>query len=371
MLSRVLLAFCVGIGLLPTGAAFAALTGLGVVRGLGGLQVGLAAALLTLLPIAGIWALGGRSNTSLVGGLWLWSALLLAGLPGYFPGEVPGAIGTGFAVFASPGGREFTSRAARLGEQVGGPVARVPQGSPPAPAAERAVPDCVASAVPATGDQAALPYEGQGHSLAIPVLFGDVELPMLFDTGASVTTLNRASLARIGVRVPTDAPEINLRTANGERTARLVVVPRVWVGGLPVEGVTVGVCEECADDHTAGLLGLNVSGQFLVTVDTARKEVVFQAREGGADRLVDVAPWLHVQASARIYPDTRVEVEVRGDSNAPRLITEARVGIACGDDHFVARLADVPPEGSASTTVNLPRGTDCAEYKVSLDSATW
>ena len=37
------------------------------------------------------------------------------------------------------------------------------------------------------GDQVALPYEGQGHSLAIPVQFGDLELPMLFDTGATVS----------------------------------------------------------------------------------------------------------------------------------------------------------------------------------------
>ena len=42
----------------------------------------------------------------------------------------------------------------------------------------------------------------------------------------------------------------------------------------------------------AGLLGLNVSGQFLVTVDTARKEVVFQARgfaagdSGGSAKLL-------------------------------------------------------------------------------------
>ncbi len=369
--NRLAFTLALALGALPAGAAVAALTGLGVVRGLGTLHIATAAALVTMLPVAGLWSLFGRTPPALAAALVVWPGLLLAGLPGYFPGEVPGAIGTGFAVFASPGGLEMSRSAARLGERVGEPVARAPQGSAPAPEAERKLPDCVPSAVPASGDQAALPYEGTGHSMAIPVQFGDVELPMLFDTGASVTTLNRESLARIGVRVPTDAPEITLRTANGERTARLVLVPRVWVGGLPVEGVTVGVCEECADDRTMGLLGLNVSSQFLVTVDTARKEVVFQSRDGSGDRLIDVSSWLRVSARATIFPDTRVEVEVTGDNAAPRAIAEAVVGVACGDDRFVARLTNVPPEGSATTTVNLPRGTDCTEYRVTLDSARW
>ena len=181
----------------------------------------------------------------------------------------------------------------------------------------------------------------------------------------------RASLAKIGVRVPADAPEITLRTANGERTAKLVLVPDVWVGGLHVEGVTIGICEECSDERTKGLLGLNVSSQFLVTVDTVRKEVVFQARDGDGERLIDVSPWLRVSARATIYPDTRVEVEVTGDSLAPRPIDEAVVGLACGEDRFVARLTDIPPGGTATTVVNLPRGTDCASYKVTLDSARW
>ncbi|MDP2309142.1 MAG: retropepsin-like aspartic protease [Pseudomonadota bacterium] len=370
-MSRILLAVFLGLAVLPVGASVAALTGLGVMRGLGGLHVVLAATLVTLLPIAGLWSLFGRKPGGLVVAMLVWPILLLTGLPGYFPGEVPGAIGTGFSVFASPGGRDFSRSAALLGERVGEPMGHTLQGATPAPEAERAVPDCVPSAVPTTGDQAALPYEGSGHSMAIPVQFGDVELPMLFDTGASVTTLNRASLARIGIRVPSDAPEITLRTANGERTAKLVLVPRLWVGGLLVEGVTVGICEECADDRTMGLLGLNVSSQFLVTVDTLRKEVVFQARDALGDRLIDVSPWLRVQARATIYPDTRVEVEVTGENVAPRTITEAVVGLSCGDDRFLARLTNVPPEGSATTTVNLPRGTDCSAYKVTLDSARW
>jgi hypothetical protein len=207
--------------------------------------------------------------------------------------------------------------------------------------------------------------------MALPVQFGDDELPMLFDTGATVTTLSHAALHTLGVRIPGNAPEITLHTANGERSAQLLLLPRVWVGGLPVEGVTVGVCDECADDKVNGLLGLNVSGQFLVTVDTARKEVVFQAREGRQDRVVDIGPWLKVHATARVWPDERVDVEVVADNAASRTVTEAVVGIHCAADNFQATLKDITPGSTATTEARLPAGTDCGEYRVTLDHAYW
>lgn len=342
-----------------------------MVRGLPPLHVALVGALLPALPVAGFWAIGGKRPWAAVAGLWAWPLLLLAGLPGYFPGEVPGAVASGLAVLVAPAGVDASKQAARLASRLAEPLARAPEGRLPAPEAERPALVCPPAAMAATGDQVALPYEGQGHSLAIPVLFGDVELQMLFDTGATVTTLSRADLRRIGVPLPSDAPEITLRTANGERTAKLVMVPRIWVGGLEVDGVTVGVCEECADGKTSGLLGLNVSGQFLVTLDTARKEVVFQVREGAPDRVVDIAPWMDVRATATLFPDERVEVLVEAANRSDRMVTDARVGIHCGGDTFEVKLTDIPPRSRGSSRTSLPRGTECEAYKVSLDAAKW
>ena len=356
---------------MPFATAVCALIGLGVIRNLAPLHVALAGALLPTLPIVGIWALGGRRPWAAVVGLWVWTAILLGGLPGYFPGEVPGAIASGMAVVAAPAGVSASRYAARFASRLAEPVARAPEGDVPAPEATRTAPVCPPAALAATGDQVALPYEGKGHSLAIPVLFGDVELQMLFDTGATVTTLGRADLRRIGVPLPSDAPQITLRTANGERTARLVLVPRIWVGGLEVDGVTVGVCEECVDDQTAGLLGLNVSGQFLVTLDTARKEVVFQVRDSAPDRVVDIAPWMDVRATATLFPDERVEVLVEAENRADRTVTEARVGIHCGPDSFEVKLTDIGAHDVGTSRTSLPRGTRCDTYKVSLDAAKW
>jgi clan AA aspartic protease (TIGR02281 family) len=355
----------------PVGALAAAVIGLGVLRGLPGWHVAAVALGVTGVPIAGVRALLGGGRWAIVAGAWLWPACALLALPGFFPGEMEGALSTGLAVLAAPGGPEAASRAARIGQAVAAPAAALPTGLPPPPEAERSVPECLPAAGALTGDAVALPFEGRGHSMVIPVQVENQELTMLFDTGASVTTLDERTLRSLGIRVPRDAPEVTLRTANGERTARIVLLEQVWVGGLPVDGVTVGVCEECADERTAGLLGLNVSGQFLVTVDTQRKEVVFQPRTGDGDRLIDVSPWLKVQATARIFPDTRVEVDVEAENQSPRLVLDATVGVQCGDDHFVAHLKDVPSRSVGRTSMSLPRGTACDQYRVSLEHARW
>lgn len=353
---------------LPLLASAAAIVGLGLLRELPPVEAVSVAGALVILPVAGLRAALGPGNWALGSSGWLWACLLALGLPRYFPGEVREAFGAGVAVFFAPAGVETTARAARLARNVPLPST---EGTARLPEAERAPEPCVVAAAPLSSDQVALPYEGQGHSLAVPVQFGETELMMLFDTGATVTTLSRAGLARLGIRVPSDAPEITLRTANGERTAQLVLVPRVWVGGLPVDGVTVGICDECEDERTSGLLGLNVSGQFLVTVDTARKEVVFQSRKGEQDRVVDVGPWLKVRAKARVWPDERVEVEVTADNRSERTVSEAQIGIHCGKENFIARLRGIVPRSTGTTSLRLPAGTDCTTYSVSLEHARW
>ncbi len=360
------LLFLVGLG--PSVLALATFVGLGVLRGLPPLQIALAACALVVLPIGGLVLATNRRPWSLGLGMCAWPAALALILPGYFPGEAEEATATGLGVLAAFGGPDATARAARFGRELELPES---DGSLPPPEAERAVAPCAPAAVALASDQVALPYEGQGHSMSVPVQFGETELPMLFDTGATVTTLSRRGLSSLGIRVPSDAPELTLRTATGERTPRLVLIPKLWVGGLPVEGVTVGVCDECEDEKSAGLLGLNVSGQFLVTVDTARKEVVFQGREGRQDRVVDIGPWLKVRATARVWPDERVEVEVTAANRAARTVTEAEVGIHCRDEHFVARVTDVAPGAEAVSTARLPAGTDCDSYSVTLDHAWW
>lgn len=302
---------------------------------------------------------------------WLWGSLL--GVAAWFAAgtDAPQAARTGLV-------------AAGLPAEVAARVTRPLFAMPPSDASERSAPVAAsapkAEALPSApprpleGDAVVLPYEGSGHSLALPVQAGELDLTMLFDTGATLTTMNRATLRRLGVSVPADAPVLELRTANGPAQAPIVLLPRLWVGGVEVPGVTVGVCEPCADDEVVGLLGLNVTGRFLVTLDTARKEVSFAPRAGAEDRLLDVGPWLTLDADLRAWPDGRVKAEIHAENLATRAITAAEVALSCADDaarRWVKPLGAIKAGERATREVALEGAEDCAAWKVALASARW
>ena len=377
MMSRSVAIVLFLLGLVPVGACLATWVGLGVLRGLPGPEiVGLAVAI-TGIPIAGIWALGGQRLSGLVAGMWAWPALLLFAVPGYFPGELDPAMSTGLSLLASPAGAGAARATAdKLADKLADRVAQLASAAPrldgvaPLPDAEVATRECPPAMV-LGDDQVALPYEGQGHSMIIPVQFGDSELPMLFDTGASFTTLDSRTLKALGLRVAADAPVVTLHTANGDRTARLVMAPTVWVGGLPVEGVTIALCEECADGRVRGLLGLNVSGQFLVTIDTAGQQVLFQPRAGKPDRVADVQPWLDTRATVTLFNDGRAEAEATATNRADRPVVDAVVGVHCGKEHRTIALGTIPAGETVSAKARLPRDAPCETYTVTLDRARW
>ena len=226
----------------------------------------------------------------------------------------------------------------------------------------------------APSDIVVLPYEGRGSSLKVPVdLEGEdgevLEVMMLFDTGASFTSVDRATLDELGVEVPRDAPEVVVRTANGERSTELVLLERVWLGGMAIDGVTVGICESCAHDDEVGLLGLNVSGRFLVTVDQEAREIQLQPRKSD-DRTADIRYWVEPSARATRWDDGRIEVEATLVNNAPRTVRDAVVRIDCGEP-FTARFPPVAAGDEEVVRVGLPDGTDCAGYTIALESARW
>ena len=358
--------------------AFIAGLGIGVVREGPALLVALVAGAGVLLPAAGLVApLRDHRHASLPVVAALWSAALLVLFPVYFPGERDDALAAGGAVLGAAVGLEAAPELARRVD------AALPASRGRAPAATVEAPSITLPALPPrpasarTGDpdSVVLPYEGSGATLSVPVALQgrqgqEVEVSMIFDTGATLTTLDRSTLRLLGVDVPDDAPRISFQTANGERTSALVMVERLWLGGLPVDGVTIGVCEPCANDTDVGLLGLNVSRRFLVTVDQARQELILEPRGGAADAAGDVRYWVEVESRATRWPDGRMEVDVTVENRSPRPIGNVDVEIACGEP-FVARVSDVAVDGTASTRISLPPGTSCDGYTVAVTGGAW
>jgi len=361
--------------------AFAQLVGLGVLREGPGWAIAVGAACLLVLPVAALSGFGKHRIESLAGAALAWPIAVLVGLPVWFPGERTDALTTGLAHLAAPAGQSEAGAAAGtwIGEFMGDESLA---GRPPAELVE-AVEDNVRlseAVVPERRrvenmDEIALPYEGSGRSLRIPVVFEndgvEQELSMLYDTGATYTTLTPAALADLGVDIPDDAPEITVNTAGGERAARIVLVDTVWLGGFPVDGVTLAVCEECGGDDEAGLLGLNVSGNFTITIDPGVRELVLEPLPQPRDRHLDITHWIDIGATATGWSDGRVEVEVQADSQVDRPVRDIDVSVECADKRFTAEVPSLAPGAHEEARISLPRGTNCETYTIRLAEAYW
>jgi hypothetical protein len=359
---------CGLLGALIAAVPFLTLIGLGVHRGASAWAVAGAATLLTFGPalLSGAAAPEHRRGPVSLGVLALWSAALFQLLvPVYFPGERTGAFRTGITLIGGDPMRRDDSLASALPDEpsLARPVAEVAQ-----PVPEPELPP------PLDEDALALPYEGDGRRMAVPVVFehdgAELEVVMMFDTGATYTTLSLADLAALGLSVGPDAPRIELHTANGVRTASLVMVDTVWLGNLAVDHVAIATCESCASSDTAGLLGLNVSGGFNLQIDADRQEVMFRPRSS-FDRKLDVRVFTDLSATFERLPGGRVEVVASLANPTDVEVRSVVAEVSCASGTWQIPVGPVPPRESLSQRRALPEHPRCERYDLTLAEASW
>lgn len=354
-----------------------ALAGVAAVRHPEPVPVALATTCLLALPVLGFTSLLPSRRAGLLLGANLWPVLLLMGLPLYFPGERGDAIDTGLALLGLPLGADLTADQRRAVADTIDTLLVEPQARQPSP---KAAPLVEAPLPPSRLDdkaeQVALPYEGRGHSLLIPVTLEGpggtiIETEMLFDTGATYTTLDQSTLRSLGYRVPSSAPTITFQTANGESTSKLAILDRLWLGGFEVPGATVAVCDSCTSggEH-AGLLGLNVSSRFLITLDTARREVILEPRPDLRNHL-DVRPWLDLHGRGATWPDGRTEVTITAHNLAERSLGSASVEVRCNPERFELPMGPFAPGESLEAQATIPPPADCDPFTIELVSGSW
>lgn len=355
-------------GLPPALLTWAALIGLGLHRDAGPLAVSLGATAWLFLPPVAVASLAKRRSLALGVALLGWSLCVLALLPVYFPGERRSAVATGLAVL---GGEPWAdaARAVARGLPEEPDLAR-----PELPLAEVHADPGLPPPAALEPHQIALPYEGEGRRLSVPVVFEhggrSVEVDMMLDTGATYTTLPTSVLADLGVHPGPRDPQVELHTANGARMASIVLLDGVWLGDLLLEGVAVATCEQCAFSDTVGLLGLNVASGYNMTIDADRREVVFSSRDV-VDRALDVRPFADLSARFSQYPGGRVEVRVRFVNHAGRTVERAEAEVRCESQRWTVELGPAPPYEELVAERRLPEHEPCARYGITLRSATW
>lgn len=144
---------------------------------------------------------------------------------------------------------------------------------------------------------AAIRFERRGSAIVVPARItgpaGSIQVKMVFDTGATFTTLSRATLQRLGV--PDGGATMQFSTANGVVRRRIAVVHGIAIGDAAVDRLlTVSECDTCAGGGVEGLLGLNFSRHFVTSVDHDEGRLVLQPKRVADPDTFDASPFIRL-----------------------------------------------------------------------------
>ncbi|MCH9687986.1 MAG: retroviral-like aspartic protease family protein [Deltaproteobacteria bacterium] len=176
------------------------------------------------------------------------------------------------------------------------------------------------------GKALSVPFAEEGTAILMDVTLRgpgtELQMPYLFDTGASYTTISSSTARKLGIDVPDDAPTLTFNTASGPRESRMVHLPVLQLGQVHIPGLLVSVCDACVNERTEGLLGLNVMREFFVQMDYKNKRMQLLPRITNTrpNRAYDIEPVveLKVEGAAEVWLGrVRWTVLVRNRGTAP------------------------------------------------------
>ena len=127
---------------------------------------------------------------------------------------------------------------------------------------------------------AVVKFKKSGSTMVVNVTLEDkLTIPLIYDTGASITTLDSATAKKLGLSKRA-ARYVEVETANGTTRQAIVSLSSIEVGGAKVLGpIEVAICDTCSLSGAGGLLGLNFSRAFLTQIDPQAGTITFLPRK--------------------------------------------------------------------------------------------
>ena len=223
-------------------------------------------------------------------------------------------------------------------------------------------------------------FEREGSAVVVPVRLsgpaGEVTVKMIFDTGATLTTLNSATLNRLGLVVDSSAPTVESHTANGTVRRQLTLIQGASLGGARVSRpLTVGLCDLCAKDKVVGLLGLNFSRNFLMTMDHDDGRIVLKPKVPPPDHTFDVQHFVKLDNARGIWRGRTLTVDLVVRNLAPLALRDVQITATVegpgGTGMVRGILAKVPARGSTPLHMSGKLPSRGKSFKLKLEKALW
>jgi len=149
-----------------------------------------------------------------------------------------------------------------------------PAAAPGTTAAAQARPARATSSAP--GRTMQIPFERRDTLMVVDVVLNDqVRAPFLVDTGASGVSIPAAVVARLGIRIDSDTPRLQVQTAAGIVSEPVVQIDAIQVGPARVEGLDALV----NSSMDIGLLGGTFFNNFVYEVDAAAQVMTLRPND--------------------------------------------------------------------------------------------
>lgn len=111
-----------------------------------------------------------------------------------------------------------------------------------------------------------IPFQRRDTLMVVDVMLNDhVRAPFLVDTGASGVSIPASVVARLGIRIDSDTPRLQVQTAAGVVSEPVIRIDAIQLGPARVEGLEALV----NSSMDIGLLGGTFFNNFVYEVDAA------------------------------------------------------------------------------------------------------
>jgi len=287
----------------------------------------------------------------------------------------------GLADLLPGGGGSPAPGGGALGEGDGGAAQRTFDGGavavPSGSRTDAAAADSAARPLP--GGVVKVKYKKQGSSIIVPVTLhgpaGAVQVKMLFDTGATLSTIDSATLRRLGLSLTLEDPTIETSTANGTVRRKITVIDGAAIKGARVSGVAVSHCEPCASREVVGLLGLNVQRQFKVTLDDEASEITLEPKARRSGHLLDIRPFIKLTQARGSWRGPMLTVRLHLHNQSRRTVRYLKLAavVKRGDKtgRIWGEVRDVPPRAKVPVKLEGLSSLRGERFQLKLESADW
>jgi hypothetical protein len=240
-------------------------------------------------------------------------------------------------------------------------------------------PSRAADATARPGGETVVRFKKGQTGILVPVVLegpaGKAKVTMIFDTGASLSTLDGKTLAAIGLRSHPEDPTITTHTANGRARRRLLVLRSASMQDARVGGgLAVSHCDPCANGKVVGLLGLNFSRHFKVTVDHDGGTLTLAPKRPDPGSVYDLRNFVEVQGARGQQRGGRFTIHATLINRSPYPLhkLQLEVGFEAGGTKLRSNvLPEVPARGRQAISFSRPLKGKASRFVVRVAAGAW